>query len=188
MGFQAMSVIAALTCSTSGSTWIGSDTLMCSATLRQIVGPKWIRHRPWALGVAGHLRALNLFQYHAAELLGDLSHPFDFATRARELLKADGFTTEGNGSGGPIVYGQMLILARPGEVWAVAADFSVMALAPDRLWAEGSGRELAVGAGHALLTAGTDLTAEEVVRRAVDTAITYETSCGGTAWVDLLAG
>ena len=103
MGFQAMSVIAALTCSTSGSTWIGSDTLMCSATLRQIVGPKWIRHRPWALGVAGHLRALNLFQYHAAELLGDLSHPFDFATRARELRAGARAASHSSRSGSMIV-------------------------------------------------------------------------------------
>lgn len=181
-----MSVIAAMTCSATGSTWIGSDTLMCSATLRQIVGPKWIRHSPWALGVAGHLRALNLFQHNAAELLGNLDGPFEFAGRARELLKADGFTTETNGSGGPIVYGQMLILARPGAVWAIAADFSVMALAPDRLWAEGSGRELAVGAGHALVNSGFDLAADDIVRRAVETAIAYETSCGGEAWVDRL--
>ncbi|GHD52559.1 hypothetical protein GCM10017083_28050 [Thalassobaculum fulvum] len=181
-----MSVIAAMTCSATGATWIGSDTLMCSATLRQIVGPKWIRHSPWALGVAGHLRALNLFQHNAAELLGNLDGPFEFAGRARELLKADGFTTETNGNGGPIVYGQMLILARPGAVWAIAADFSVMSLAPDRLWAEGSGRELAVGAGHALVNSGFHLAADDVVRRAVETAIAYETSCGGEAWVDRL--
>lgn len=178
-----MSVIAAMTCATTGSTWIGCDTLMCSASLRQIVGPKWVVRPPWALGVAGHLRALNLFQHHAPALLGELGHPFELAGRARELLKADGFTTEGEENVGPVVYGQMLILARPREVWAVAADFSVVAIEPGRLWAEGSGRELAIGAAHALVELDAGLPAEQVVRRAVDTAIALETSCGGAAWV-----
>lgn len=183
-----MSIIAAMTCSRTGATWIGCDTLMCSASLRQIVGPKWVVRAPWALGVAGHLRALNLFQHHAPALLGDLAHPFELAGRARELLKADGFTTESEDGVGPIVYGQMLILARPGEVWSVAADFSVVAIEPGRLWAEGSGRELAIGAAHALVELGAGLAAEQVVRRAVEAAIALETSCGGTAWVSPVSG
>jgi len=82
----------------------------------------------------------------------------------------------------------MLILARPGEVWSVAADFSVVAIEPGRLWAEGSGRELAIGAAHALVELGSGLAAEQVVRRAVETAMALETSCGGTAWVSPVSG
>lgn len=182
-----MTIIAAMTCSATGSTWIGCDTLMCSANLRQIVGPKWVLQPPWALGVAGHLRALNLFQQHAPALLGDLGHPFELAGRARELLKADGFTSESEDNMGPVVYGQMMILARPGEVWGLAADFSVVAIERGRLWAEGSGRDLAIGAAHALVELRSGLSAEQVVRRAVETAMALETSCGGTAWISLVS-
>jgi ATP-dependent protease HslVU (ClpYQ) peptidase subunit len=174
-----MSIIAALCSSTTCSTWIASDTMVCSGALRQIAGPKWIVRRPWAAGVAGHLRTINVLQHHAAELLQGLASPYEFAHRVRELLSADGYSSAKN-DGGPPEYGQMLMLAHPGGIWAVAADFSVMPLPVDRLWAEGSGRELALGAAHALLAADAGLAEKDVVRHAVDAAIVYDSNCGGS--------
>lgn len=182
-----MSVIAAICSSKTGSTWIASDTMVCSGNLQQDIGPKWIVREPWAVGVAGHLRTINVFHRRADDLLCDLPDAYEFATRARELLRADGFE-DGKESDGPSRYGQMLILARPDAIWAVGADFSVMQLPTDRLWAEGNARDLAIGAAHALVSVHGGLAEKEVVRHAVETGILYDTSCGGEAWIRELAG
>ena len=58
---------------------------------------------------------------------------------------------------------------------------------PDTLWAEGSGRELALGAAHALLSLKDVPNMEEIVRQAVDAAIIYDSTCGGTAWLEELS-
>jgi ATP-dependent protease HslVU (ClpYQ) peptidase subunit len=51
------------------------------------------------------------------------------------------------------------------------------------VWAEGSGREIAIGAGHALTRLRPALPAAEVVRRAMDAAMAIDTTCGGRAWI-----
>lgn len=180
-----MSIIAALWSEKADRAWIGSDTMMCSGNLRQTVGPKWVVRQPWAAGIAGHLRTLNLFQHHGDELLHDLGGPYEFAQRARDLLRADGYSFEKNDAG-PSMYGQMLILACPRGVWTVGGDFSVVATPAGRLWAEGSGRELALGAAHALLHAGVATAHDETVRHAIAAAIALDTTCGGSPWVDQL--
>lgn len=182
-----MSVIAAISSGRSGSTWIASDTMVCSGNLRQIIGPKWVVHEPWAVGIAGHLRTINVFRHHAEELLGNLADAYEFADRARALLKSDGFG-ETKESDGPPQFGQMMILARPDVVWTVGTDFSVMPLPADKLWAEGSGRDLAIGAAHALLSVQSELPEEAVVQHAVETAIAYDSICGGSVWLKELVG
>jgi len=182
-----MSVIVAISSSKSGSTWIGSDTMICSGSLKLNIGSKWIVREPWATGIAGHLRTINVFHDQAGTLLDDLPDAYEFARRARTLLKSDGFS-ESKDNDGPLLLGQMLMLARHDAVWAVGADFSVMQLPPDRLWAEGSGRELAIGAAHALLSVHAELSAKEVVRHAVETANLYDSTCGGDVWMKELVG
>lgn len=182
-----MSVIAAICSSKSGSTWIASDTMVCSGNLVQIIGPKWIVREPWAVGVAGHLRTINVFHHHADELLVDLPDAYEFARRARDLLKSDGYG-EGKEGDGPTQLGQMMMLARADMVWSVGADFSVMPLPVDTLWAEGSGRDLAIGAAHALVSVHGGLSEREVVRHAVETAITHDSICGGSPWMEELVG
>lgn len=182
-----MSVIVALCSSKSGSSWIASDTMGISGNLTLGIGSKWIVRGPWAVGVAGHLRTINVFQNHADELLGDLSDAFEFTQRARSLLKSDGYG-EGTETDGPPSFGQMLMLVRPDMVFTVGADFSVMPLPVDKLWAEGSGRDLAIGAAHALGTVHGGLSDRDVVRHAIETAITYDSICGGSLWMEELAG
>jgi ATP-dependent protease HslVU (ClpYQ) peptidase subunit len=65
----------------------------------------------------------------------------------------------------------------------VGPDFSVTPIADDTLWAEGSGRELAIGAAHALQRMRAETQAREIVRAAIETAISWDTQCGGTAWL-----
>jgi ATP-dependent protease HslVU (ClpYQ) peptidase subunit len=177
-----MSVIAALCSTRTGTAWIGSDTMACSGTLRQDSGPKWVIRRPWAVGVAGHLRTINVISESADELLGNLSSPHDFAQRVRDLLRADGYREVKDDEVGPLQFGQMLMLARPDKSWTIGADFSVLELPADRLWAEGSGRDLVLGAAFGLQCTGMKHSDSEIVERALEAAILWDVSCGGIPW------
>jgi ATP-dependent protease HslVU (ClpYQ) peptidase subunit len=182
-----MSIIVALHHAQRRSTWIGSDTLACSGSLRLPFGPKWVVRRPWAIGIAGHLRTVNLVDRHAADLTNQLSGPYELADRLRDLLKRDGFR-EGTEERGPLEFGQTLLLAHSDGVWTLGSDFSTVAVPSGQLWAEGSGRDLAIGAAH-ILTGAMQLEPPEIVRRAIETAVAFDIGCGGHAWVfDLAAG
>jgi ATP-dependent protease HslVU (ClpYQ) peptidase subunit len=181
-----MSVIAAICSSRTASTWLASDTVSSSGNLHLVVGPKWIMRHSWGVGVAGHLRTINVFQQHADELLKDLSDPYEFARRARDLLTADGYRS-GKDDAGPCEFGQMLMLANTRSVWTIGADFSLTEVPADSLWAEGSGRELAIGAAHALQATVSDISAKDLIRLAVETAVARDVGCGGSAWIAELA-
>jgi hypothetical protein len=74
------------------------------------------------------------------------------------------------------------MLARPDRTWAVGADFSVLELPVDTLWAEGSGREIALGAAYGLQSTDSKLSEGSILQRAVEAAILYDAACGGDAW------
>ena len=164
-----------------GGTWIGSDTTVCSDNIRQSFGPKWTVRPPWAIGVAGHLRAANVLFRGADALLQGLSDPDEFALRARAHLQADGFHGAAD-ERGPVDLSQIVMLAHPEGVWSIGADFSVLPVPPGELWAEGSGREVALGAGYALLRAGSGMGGGEILRRTLEAAIALDITCGGEAW------
>lgn len=177
-----MTVIAAMSSTRSGSTWVGSDTLLLSGNLQLALRPKWIVGHNWAIGIAGHLRTMNVFVHHADDLLQQLPDAFEFTRRARDILNAEGFRSTREEEGPPNL-GQMLMLANPGNIWTIGPDFSITPLPGDTLWAEGSGRELAIGAAHALQLSRTEISSQEIVRLAIETAITCDSQCGGTAWI-----
>lgn len=177
-----MSVIAAVQVAHEGPTWIGSDTLVTSGNLRLELGTKWIVRGEWAIGVAGHMRAINVIDHQASQLLSDVSGPYVLADRLRNLLQQDGFRA-GTEEHGPLEFGQSLMLAHRNGVWGIGADFSTIALPPGRLWAEGSGRDLAIGAAHALAVCGVPPSPDEILRRALETAIMFDVGCGGRPWV-----
>lgn len=83
-----------------------------------------------------------MFRQRADELPKALSDAYDFTGCARAVLRTDGCSDVDNDKG-PSNFGQMLMLARPGQTWAVGTDFSVMDLPTDAPWAEGAGRDLA---------------------------------------------
>ena len=144
-----MSVILVYCASPRATTWIASDTMAMSGNLRLDCGTKWILHGRWAAGVAGFLRSANLLEEGKARLLDGLDGPMDFADRAQQLFRSDGYREERE-ERGPANFGQVLLLATAGQCWIVGGDFSVAQVPPGQLWAEGSGREIAIGAGHAL--------------------------------------
>ncbi len=183
-----MSVVVALTAPEGRSTWIGSDTLYASGSLK-LVGPKWIVRPPWAVGVAGHLRSVNILEHHRENLLAELSGAYEFTRRIRELLREDGFHQDSEGQGpGPLGFGQTFILAHPEGAWTIASDFSIVPIPRGQLWAEGSGRELALGAAHARANCGGKFTARDTVKRAIAAAIAFDTICGGEIWLEELTG
>ncbi|MBI4183010.1 MAG: hypothetical protein HY521_03300 [Proteobacteria bacterium] len=177
-----MSVIVALCDPRSGGTWIGSDTLVWSGEIKQEFGPKWFVREPWAMGAVGHVRTANVVERQAGDLLRDLADAFEFARRVREALRSDGFHDQED-SRGPAEFGQTLMLASAAGVWTIGSDFSVISVPRGRPWAEGSGRELALGAAHALLSLPEPPSAEAVVRAAIGAAIAYDGACGGQPWL-----
>lgn len=177
-----MSVILALCTGPRGPTWIASDTMAMSGTLRLDCGAKWIVHGSWAAGVAGYLRSANLMEESKARLLDGLEGPGDFVDRAQQMFRADGYREERD-ERGPANLGQAMLLATAGGAWIIGGDFSVAGLAHGEVWAEGSGREIAIGAGHALTRLRPALPAGEIVRRAMDAAMAIDTTCGGHAWI-----
>lgn len=158
-----MSVILAYCASPRATTWIASDTMAMSGNLRLDCGTKWILHGRWAAGVAGFLRSANLLEEGKARLLDGLDGPMDFADRAQQLFRSDGYREE-HEDRGPPNFGQAMLLATPGQAWIVGGDFSIAEIPHGRVWAEGSGREIAIGAGHALVHQRPALDAEEIGR------------------------
>ena len=177
-----MSVILAYCASPRATTWIASDTMAMSGNLRLDCGTKWILHGRWAAGVAGFLRSANLLEEGKARLLDGLDGPMDFADRAQQLFRSDGYREE-HEDRGPPNFGQAMLLATPGQAWIVGGDFSIAEIPHGRVWAEGSGREIAIGADHALVHQRPALDAEEIVRRALDATLACDTTCGGAIWL-----
>jgi ATP-dependent protease HslVU (ClpYQ) peptidase subunit len=176
-----VSIIVGL-CEPRRQTWIGSDTLVCAGNIKLTMGAKWIMREPWAIGIAGHLRTVNLAEANADQLLGELPGVYEFARRMRDLLKADGFHEDAEDRG-PLEFGQTTMLAHPTGLWTLGSDFSFIRIPDGQLWAEGSGRELALGAGHALLTRDPGIRSEEAVQRAIEAAIHFDTASGGEVWI-----
>ncbi len=183
---SSMSVIVALPADGDRPTWIGSDSMVHAGSLR-LTGRKWVVQGPWAVGVAGHLRTVNLIEQHAGDLFTDVADAFDFSCRMRAVLQQDGYQDAEDGRG-PVELGQSFLLARQSGVWTIGNDFSVIRIPAGQLWAEGTGRELALGAAHALMAVRPRPSESEIVRAAIEAAIAFDSSCGGPVWIEQLAG
>lgn len=181
-----MSVIVALRTADGRCTWLGCDTQVSGGNLKQDYGPKWLIREAWAIGIAGHLRTVNLVEHHLGSLVRDLGVPYDFALRVREVMKADGYHGDEE-EPGPLTLGGALILARSDGAWVIEADFSITPIAPGAAWAEGSGREVCMGALHALLALDGGLAPGDIVQRALDATTALEINCGGRTWTHQLA-
>ncbi|MDQ7250505.1 hypothetical protein [Dongia sedimenti] len=180
-----MSVIIALRAEDGRCSWLGCDTMVTGGNLKQDYGPKWLLQEDWAIGVAGHLRTVNLVEHHIESMLRDLNDPYEFALRVREIMKSDGYRASEEEIG-PLTLGGALMLARPHGAWVIEADFSITPIAPGAAWAEGSGREVCMGALHVLLTSGGGLAPRDIVQRALDAAMALEVNCGGRTWIHQL--
>lgn len=163
-------------------TWIGSDS---RATVGAVVAPvsiaKWAFVGLWAIGHTGEPRSLSLVVKHA-ERLGDIHDPFDLATALRDLLRDDGYRSEDR-HGEPSDYGQRWLIASAIGLWDSDGAGSLTRIQDECLWARGSGRDFALGAGFA---APDTMPAKDVVLGAIRAACHYDTGCGGEPFVHLL--
>ena len=112
------------------------------------------------------------------KLFKNLTGPVLFVDRAEKLFA--NFNTDNEE--GPKCYGQEMILATPGKVWSITAELSYIEIPKGLLWADGSGRGYALGAGYAF--SGKP---EAAVLVAIEAAINFDKSCGGEAIVECLA-
>lgn len=159
---------------------------MTGGNLKQEYGPKWLLHGQWGIGVAGRLRTVNLVERNIEALLLDLKDAYDFGLRVREAMSSGGYRPNTD-EFGPQAFGGAVILAKADGAWVIGSDFSITPIAPGSGWAEGSGREVTMGALHALLSLSPSLDPESVVTRVLRAAMALDVNCGGQSRVRWLA-
>lgn len=166
-------------------TWIGSDRRTCLGGQVADFTPKWTVAPCGrkAIAYAGPGRGIHLVQEFQARLFG-ARDPYDVAARLRQLIQEDGWTPSTE-AGDPSHYGGSAIYAQDDGVWYIACDFVVIPIPPGRLWADGSGRDYAQGAAHALTILGTT-DGGALVRTAIEAACANDRYCGGAPFLDLL--
>ena len=181
-----MTVIVALPEPQFGRTWIGSDrmTINCFDRRFALGGGKWVTRAPWAVGVSGAVRTLNLLDHEGDRIFAQANGPMDFTKAARAVLEEHGYKPNDHGSG-VLSIKQCLLLARPGRLWEVDGDWSVVKQRPGELWACGSGADNALGVGFALRDQ-CPWTAREILLVAIDAAKEYDRDCGGEPWIACL--
>lgn len=175
-----MTIICALT--DGERTWVGSDSRTSFGSLAYDISPKVKRVGDWLIAASGPTRAAYLTERSADRLVsGATIH--SLADRLRRLLHKDGWKVrEADGESGSI--SASWLVARPGMLWEVCCDFTVIPLPPGVLWATGSGDRLALGAGHALEGLGVE--PEKIVRTGVEAAIRFDSGCGGEVRMEVL--
>lgn len=168
-----MTVICAI--NTKSGTWIGSDSRTMGFRAHDCVR-KWSLGHGWAVGAAGHLRTINLLEANADTLLKGLKDAFEFALRARNLLRDDGYRLPKEDESGPAELGQYMVLANGRGVWQIGCDFSIVRHRRNDFVSDGSGGEIAAGAYFAL---GPKVKPEVGMRTAIQAAIRFDAGCGG---------
>jgi hypothetical protein len=131
-------------------TWIASDQMISGDGLKSGGPmPKWVLGPGgYAVGVAGHARAVTVLQEGAKRLLGDNPTPGEFVLRVRATLEDHGFVPGVPNGVGPQVWGQSLMLASPLGLWTFDEAFFWWRVPPGLLVADGSGRDFALGASY----------------------------------------
>lgn len=173
--------------------FIGADSLAVNCGTKMTGVRKWIVREPWAVGIAGDMRAINVVARDADAIFdpvgaGGPPGAMTVADRIRHALREDGFVPEGGSDGGAQNLVQQMIIAHPGGLWSIGAGFDLVDI-PDRmLWADGSGRAFAIGAGRVLMPASTtEQEVEETVRQAVEVAMQFDNHTGGEVFVQFIA-
>lgn len=163
-----------------GEVWVGSDS---QCTDRDIIIPvimdKWVVKRPWAIGVCGAIRAIDVMRERAPKFLTPKAKPAAIIEAVREALIEDGFTG-GNDSG--IGFNASFVLAhkRYGVI-STGNSFDASPVIEGCLYADGSGRELAFGAGAAFVGS-----AEDRCRTALEIACRFDAGSGGPLFLEKL--
>jgi hypothetical protein len=166
-------------------TWIGADCRVTADNLK--LGPiiKWVKRNDWAIGCAGDLKTLNILQSESALLLEPTKDPHQIVHRLEKVMVKHNYSAATDGPFGPPAWGQQFLVASPLGLWDVDNQLSVFRVPDDTLWAVGSGRDFALGAGFAERRAVSN-SPGECVRLAIEAAITYDVLSGHGGWFDHL--
>lgn len=160
-------------------TWIGSDRML-TGSVKSEVQSKWAVHpNGFAIGTAGAARALNILEVECDTLLQGRPPPNEFIRRLRAVLEGHGYVPMVE-SPGPQIWGQDFLLASPNGIWAIDPALFIHHVPANKLWAEGSGRDYAFGAGY--MTEGHEDPLFRVTS-ALDAAANFDDATGSGAWV-----
>lgn len=162
-----------------GQAVIGSDSIATMDGTQIPSGPKIVRRGKWAAGFAGNRRVWAVAKAHEDRLLDHLAGAYDFTLRMRELLREDDWNADTEE--GPKSYGQQVVLAHPYGVWSISMSFDICEIPAGMVWADGSGRAYALGAGNAVSGS-----LEERVRAAIESAVRFDEGCGGAVQMESL--
>jgi len=165
------------------NTWIGSDTRVVSGGIPMNDGPKWVICHPWALGIAGSCRARDVVRYNIASICSDTYNEYDIVQALVGVLDTHniGFVKDA-GMDVPD-YGQNFILAHAKlGIWGLCNSLSLSKQPRGKLWATGSGRSFALGAGFVSRQADSKGT----LKVAIEAAMNYDINCGGKTWIKKL--
>jgi len=164
-------------------TWIGSDTLVLGGE-SGIVGykKKWIVRDDWALGICGS-NAASCAIMDSAEFIDPDWSATKLWKWATAILRELEFKPEIKEGHAPW-YDCSFILARPGRVMSVCATGGGVEHAIGEFASRGHGCDIADGAAWARKQAG--MTAQNIVRGAVEAAIACDRYCGGEPFIHCL--
>lgn len=138
----------------------------------------WITFGDWALGITGE-SGVQAIIAHAVRVSPAIEDAYELIEHFRELLianyvgskEADEYVT---------AFGVYSILAhRSGRVWDVSGCLSLTEIPEGKLWANGSGRNFAIGADYASVLLGRVTAPADRVRIAVEAAIANDLHCVG---------
>lgn len=171
-----MTVIAAISNGT--RTCIGSDTIAVNNGTVMHNGPKWIvaEDLAWAVGHAGCKRTFTLLSQAGSTLFAGCSNEQHMVDRLREIMLGDNYNTDSYK--GPKCFGEQFIIASPSRVWSVSTCLGLLTIPNGELWADGSGRAYALGAGN--FGGHHDHMAR--LHAALEAAIRYDDGCGEPTW------
>lgn len=163
-------------------TWFGSDSRATSDNLK--IGPivKWVRHGRWAVGCAGDLKTLNIMQTETDALLNGARSASEISKRMERMLATHNFSAASDGFGPP-AWGQSFLIASDEGLWDMDMTLSLFQVPGGTLWATGSGRDFALGAGFASVE---EKDPRRRVELAVNAAMTFDVMSGHGAHIDHL--
>jgi hypothetical protein len=166
-------------------TWIGADSRATSDNLK--IGPisKWVRVGGWAIGCAGDLKTINIIRSESAMLFEPTNDPQVIVQRLERMMIKHNYTAATDGPFGPPAWGQSFLLASPDGLWDLDGHLSVFPVPADTVWAAGSGRDFALGAGLASAQLSECAPADRV-RLAIEAAMAYDVMSGHGGWFDHL--
>lgn len=156
------------------TTWIASDTSRTLSTSRILDDPtgKWTEVAGWHVATTGDHRAAWLFGGIEVPDLGVR----ELVEAIRQRLLDDGWEPRKTPADAPIL-GSDCILAAPGEVWFVGADWAPVECPPGTVAAAGCGDQLALGAIH--VCKGWRWGWPDVLKKGIEAACQYSPYCRG---------